>query len=366
MTGQLGFVGVDGDRREADVAVWSADGGGLLDPSLPPFEPPEEGERGIWRYRRAMGLASLPPVWLGEGGTPLVPVNVAGFDVHAKLEFLQPTGSYKDRGAAVLAAALAAANARGAVEDSSGNAGAALAAYCARVGVPLQLFLPSWAADGMKVRQARAYGAAIDAEAPTRAEATSRAQAQAQAGLVSGIVYASHIFSPYFLVGQMTMAWEIAEALGGAPDSIVVPVGHGLLLLALDRGFQALVEAGRIPRGPRLFGIQARACAPIYEAFQRNATVVSPITGGATSADGVRVADAPRGGQVLAAVRRSGGAVLSVDETEIARAMSLAANLGWFIEPSSAVAVAGLLKLDRVLAPGERIVVPLTGTALKL
>lgn len=362
MSDALGFATAAGAVGPADPLRWRADDGGLLDPATPPFVPADPAGRGVWRYRAAMGLGDLPALWLGEGETPLVPANVAGLDVRAKLEYLQPTGSYKDRGAAVLVAALAAAGARGAVEDSSGNAGAALAAYCARAGIPLQLFVPAWAADGMKVRQARAFGAAVDAAAATRSEATARAQA----ALGPGLAYASHVYSPYFLVGQMTMAWEIWEELGRAPESVVVPVGHGLLALALDAGFRALEAAGRIARVPRLFAIQARACAPIYEAFQRGADAVSPVPGGATAADGVRVADAPRGAQVLAAVRRSGGAVLSVDEDEIARAMALLANQGWFVEPSSAVAVAGILKLDRVLVPGEPVVVPLTGTALKL
>lgn len=358
----LTFALEDGSRCEADVARWHADDGGLLGPGVPAFQAADPAERGVWRFRAALGLPALPSLWLGEGQTPLVPASIAGMAVHAKLEFLQPTGSYKDRGAAVLVAAIAAAGARGAVEDSSGNAGAALAAYCARAGVPLQLFLPSWAADGMKVRQARAYGAEIDADAATRAEASARAQCS----LSSGVIYASHIHSPYFLAGQMTMAWEIWEDLGCAPGSIVVPVGHGLLLLALDLGFAALRDAGLIEQVPRLFGIQARACSPIYEAFQRNADVVPPVSDGETSADGVRVADAPRGGQVLAAVRRTEGAMLSVDEQEIARAMALCANIGWYVEPSSAVAVAGLLKLDRMLNTDETIVVPLTGSALKL
>lgn len=362
MSAALALARADGGREPADVLRWRADDGSLLDPVLPPFAPPDPAGRGVWRYRAAMGLGDLDPLWLGEGETPLVPANIAGLDVHAKLEYLQPTGSYKDRGAAVLAAALAAAGARGAVEDSSGNAGAALAAYCARAGIALQLFVPAWAADGMKVRQARAFGAIVDAVAATRADATARAHA----ALGPGLVYASHVYSPHFLVGQATMAWEIWEALGRAPESVVVPVGHGLLALALDAGFRSLETAGRIERVPRLFAIQARACAPIYEAFQRGAIDVPPVPGGETAADGVRVADAPRGGQVLAAVRRSGGAVVSVDEDEIARAMALLANQGWFVEPSSAVAVAGILKLDRVLAPGEPVVVPLTGTALKL
>jgi len=358
----LAFARADGALEPADALRWRADDGGLLDPAPPRFEPPDPAGRGVWRYRAAMGIGDLPALWLGEGATPLVPASIAGLDVRAKLEYLQPTGSYKDRGAAVLAAALAAAGARGAIEDSSGNAGAALAAYCARADIPLQLFVPAWAADGMKVRQARAFGASVDAVAATRAEATARAQA----ALGPGLAYASHIHSPHFLLGQMTMAWEIWEELGRAPESVVVPAGHGLLALALDAGFRALEAAGRIERVPRLFATQARACAPIYQAFQRGADVVSPVPGGETVADGVRVEDAPRGHQVLAAVRRSGGAVLSVDEDEIARAVALLANQGWFVEPSSAVAVAGILKLDRVLIPGEPVVVPLTGTALKL
>jgi threonine synthase len=278
-----------------------------------------------------------------------------------KLEHLQPTGSHKDRGSAVLASALHAAGVRHAVEDSSGNAGASLAAYLARVNIDLQVFVPQ-STDAARLRQAAAHGASIDNSARGRAQAGVLAREAAS----GAAVYASHVYSPYFMAGQMTVAWEIWEGLGfSVPDDIVLPVGHGVLLLGVVRGFQKLKQARLTDRMPRIFGVQARACAPLYEAFRRGRAELPRVASRRTQAVGVRVSDPPRGPEVLAAVSASGGSMLSVSETEIRRGQALMANLGWFIEPTAAVAVAGLVKLDKLIGADETVVVPLTGSGLK-
>lgn len=353
-----------GDRLAASVERWRCDCGGPLSPVLPKFRKAaiDRGKRSVWRYGAMLPAdAVAAPVTLGEGGTPLVPASIVGMPVHAKLEFTQPTGSHKDRGAAVLAAALKAAEVRHAVEDSSGNAGASLAAYLARANIGLQLFVPA-SAPPAKMRQAAAYGASIDDAARSRTQAGR--MAQEAAGCTA--VYASHVYSPYFFAGQMTLAWEIWEDLGfRAPDDVVIPVGHGLLLLAIYRGFQELDRAGFVEHMPRFFGVQARACAPIYEAFARGSESPATVAPSRTTADGVRISNPPRGREVLRAIADTGGAMLNVSEAEIRRGQALAANVGWYIEPASAVAVAGLVKLDKVIDPTETVVLPLTGSGLK-
>lgn len=364
MAERMVFVDDEGEESPARVNRWRSEGEPFL-PRLPAFDASAivKEDRSVWRYERLLGLADKAgALRLGEGGTPLVETSLVGMPVYMKLEYLQPTGSYKDRGAAVLAASIAGAGSKSAVEDSSGNAGASLAAYLTAVGIPLKLFVPRWAASSIKVRQARIYGAEVDAEASTRAEAAERAQD----AVSKSTIYASHVYSPYFLAGQMTLAWEIWEQLGRVPDVIVAPVGHGLLLLGLYHGFKALVDTGEAESVPRLYGVQARACAPIFEAYQRNAETVFPVAPGETEARGARVEDPPRGGQVLAAVRETGGAMLTVDEDEIRRGLALAANLGWFVEPTSALVVAGVVKLDKLIDGDETLVLPLTGTGLKI
>jgi threonine synthase len=341
--------------------------GGLFEPVLQPWAAGDPGgsERGLWRYRRWLPLPlEAEPVSLGEGGTPLVDDEVDGRRVAFKVESGEPTGSYKDRGSAVLVTALAHAGVRRAVEDSSGNAGASMAAYCARAGITLDLFVPRTATAGA-LRQAIAYGALVDATAATRARAAERARAAAAGG-----VYASHVHSAYFLAGVSTMALELAADWRGAwrgawPPDVVVPVGHGILLLGLYLGFQALAAGGLGPP-PRLWGVQAERIAPVAAAFRGDAPVDGDTAAeaGTTMAVGIAVPAPPRLPELVAALRASGGGMVAVSEAEIERARDALARRGWFLEPTAAVAVAGLRHLTAA-SSSHAVVVPLTGSGLK-
>jgi threonine synthase len=253
---------------------------------------------------------------------------------------------------------VAGAGAGCAVEDSSGNAGASLAAYLAAADVPLELFVPRDAPEA-KLRQARAHGARVDDGAATRQEAAERALAAAAR---PGALYASHAYSPYFLAGAATLAFEIWSQLGGrAPDDIVLPAGHGLLLLGLAQGFDALRRGGHGERLPRLHGAQAAACAPLAAAWSGGPAAAC----GPTQAGGAAVAVPVREQEVLAAVRTSGGSLLAIPEEELAPAQSAAARSGWYIEPTSALAVAALERLRQAGNLGDGVVVVLTGSGLK-
>lgn len=350
--------------QRVTVWDWRCACGGAWMPATPPFAATrvDTGSRTVWRFAAQLELLDLPPITLGEGGTPLVPVPLAGRRAWAKLDHLQPSGSYKDRGATVLASALAAAGVGAAVEDSSGNAGASLAAYLAHAGIPLRLFVPA-DTPRAKRRQAAAHGAAIVADADTREAAT----AAAEAAIGPATAYASHVYSPWFLAGQMTLAWELWADLGGrAPDHVVVPVGHGLLLLGLHLGFESLLRAGLIVRMPALHGVQAAACAPLAAAFDGGArAAVPPAAPRRSAAGGVRVAAPPRGAAVLAAVRATRGTLLRASEADIRAAQAQAAGWGWYIEPTAAVGVCGMMKLLNRLPPRADVVVPLTGSGLK-
>ena len=248
------------------------------------------------------------------------------------------------------------------VEDSSGNAGHSMAAYRGRDKIGLQLFVPQDATSGA-LRQAEVYGATVDQSASTRLEAAKLAMA----AVSKTQLYASHVYSPYFMAGVATMAYEVWEGMGRqGPANVVLPIGQGVLLLGLYHGFLRLKAAGLIKRLPRFFGVQSRACAPIYDAFNRGADATNPGGAGKTVARGVAIADPPRGAEVLAAMRVTKGAMLTVSDMELTRAQALMANVGWFVEPTAAVAVAGVVKLDKQIRSGESIVVPLTGTGLKI
>jgi threonine synthase len=330
----------------------------------PPFEAGQidAGQRGLWRYRALLPLdPSWPAVTLGEGDTPLVRVDWQGQPLTFKLESLAPTGSFKDRGAAVLVTALRGLGIQRVVEDSSGNAGASLTAYAARAGITCDVCVPASAA-GPKLAQMTAHGAEV-IEIKGRREYAALA---AWAAAAHGATYASHVYSPYFLAGTETMAYELWEQLDHrAPAAMVLPVGNGTLFLGAYRGFRRLHQAGLVAHLPRLFAVQASACAPIYQAFVAGQEVVEPVAPQPTAATGIAIGQPVRGAQILAAVRATGGAVVTVTEEEIGQARNRLALQGFYVEATSATAVAALDRLRDTLAGVESVVVPLTGHGLK-
>jgi threonine synthase len=184
-------------------------------------------------------------VSLGEPATPLVAVTLDGLTVTAKLEGALPTGSFKDRGSRVVASALREYGVQGVVIDSSGNAGASLAAYCARAGIVCEVYAPA-SASATKLAQIRAYGARVVPIDGSRQDVTAAAVSAA---------YASHAWTPWFLHGTTTFADEIYRQLARAPDAIVLPVGAGTLLLGIARGFAALARRGAVEAVPRIYAI---------------------------------------------------------------------------------------------------------------
>lgn len=347
--------------------VWCCECGGVLEMAdLPTFDRAAilQDDYTLWRYRHMFPFISEDRhiVSLGEGFTPLVETSIYGVPIQAKVEYMSPTGSYKDRGTAVLVSFL---NARGGirsvVEDSSGNAAASLSAYAARAGIKARIFVPADASPS-KLGQIAIYGSELH-----MIEGSRRAAAEAAHEAAQKEYYASHVFSPIFMTGLRTFAYEGVEQLGWqAPDNLVFPVGHGTFLLGTYQGFQDLVTAGVIDRMPRFFAVQSRAYAPVFEAYRRGLKDVADVGAGDTIAEGIRISHPPRGPQVLEVVRQTGGAVLTVTDLEVIQAQHAMARLGLFIEPTSAVAAAGLRKLDRVLGEGEVTIVPLTGSGLKV
>ncbi len=356
-----------GKEYPLDSRDWRCECGGLFDlRDQPTFDAAriDASQPGLWRYRWSLPLdPAWEPVTLGEGGTPLLPLDWQGREIHLKLESACPTGSFKDRGASVLVTVLRALGVECVVEDSSGNAGASMAAYSIRAGLTCEICVPDTAA-GPKLAQIAAHGAEV-IQIKGRREYASLA---AWAAAAHGAFYASHIYNPFFLAGTETLAYELWEQLGHrAPAALVLPVGNGTLLLGAYRGFRRLYQAGLIARLPRLFAIQAEACAPIHRAFHNGQDVVGPVVPAPTAARAIAINQPARGGQILAAVRATEGTVLTVAEEEIERTRNQLAHQGFYVEETAAVAVAALTDLPEILplSASEPVVVPLTGHGLK-
>jgi threonine synthase len=346
--------------------------GGMYDfTELPVFDPArvDRSLPGIWRYRFTFGLPeNVEIVTLGEGNTPLIPAKVGKREIYFKCEYQNPTGSFKDRGSALIAAWLKERGVKKAVEDSSGNAGASFAAYAARAGIHARIFVPA-SASGPKRNQIAAYGADLEPVPGSRsdvAEAVRRA-VDAKTG------YASHAWLPFNLPGYATAAYEIFEQLGNEmPGAVITPAGQGGLLLGLARGFEILRVANiatenkpksRTKKEPiKIIGVQARACAPLWAMFTAGHDGLGFVAENPTLAEGVRVLRPLRGDAVLRAVTGS-GSVCAVDEEEILPGREALAHLGFYVEPTSAIVWSALCQQIQNLP--DPVVVVLTGSGLK-
>ncbi|MCL2296865.1 MAG: threonine synthase [Proteobacteria bacterium] len=317
---------------------------------------------GLWRYAEALPVPVADAISLGEGLTPLLPLAGPWGNAHFKLDFMMPTGSFKDRGSALMISQLKRWGVTEIIEDSSGNAGASIAAYCARAGIKAHVFVPAQTSAG-KAMQIALYGARLAKIAGTREDTSAAALDAAQ-----NIFYASHNRSPYFIHGVKTLAFELWEQLGfRAPDAVIVPAGNGSLVLGCHIGFSELRNADMIARLPRIIAVQAARCAPLARAWQQWMNDPVPVNKGDTIAEGIATAVPIRGRAVLAAVRETNGLFVTVEEHEILERLKAVALAGLYIEPTSAVALAALTKLraQGELGADDTVVVELTGSGLK-
>ncbi|MHC5557891.1 threonine synthase [Kocuria sp. U4B] len=318
-------------------------------------------ERSLWRYQAAIPVDPGHRVSLGEGCTPTVPLEWGGQTVHFKLEWFNPTSSFKDRGVSVMVSHLKALGATQVLEDSSGNGGSSVAAYAAAAGIRAKIIVPA-ATSAAKILQARAYGADIELVGGTRDQVAEEAIRQS-----AQIPYASHNWHPFFLQGTKTIAYEMWEDLGfRAPDNVVLVAGAGSNILGCDTAFTELLEAGQISHRPRLLVGQPEHWATIVDTF--NGT--DPASRGQrvpTIAEGASIAHPVRLPETVAAIARSNGAAVAVSDEQIRTAVRKLASRGLYAEPTSSVAAAAL---DHFLANGtisahETTVVVLTGSGLK-
>ncbi|QKW29224.1 pyridoxal-phosphate dependent enzyme [Streptomyces seoulensis] len=355
------YCPTDGVRIPGASLAWCCPScHGPLDLDFAPTPAPLKSLTGrvnsLWRYAETLPLAA-PTVSLGEGRTPLAPLTDG---ISAKLDYLMPTLSFKDRGAVLLAELALRAEPRRVVADSSGNAGTSVAAYCARGRLPCTVYVPLGTAT-KKLEQIEAHGARVEVVDGGREAAAAAARRAADA---PDTFYASHVYNPYFLHGTKTYVHELWEDLGGRlPDVLVLPVGNGTLLLGAALAIAELYGAGLLDRRPALWAVQAAAVAPLAEAFAQGAddltgtTAVSP-----TLAEGIAIPRPPRARQILRAVRDSGGTFLTVTEDQIRHAQLDLASRGLFVE-STGVACWAAVR-EGALA-GKSAVVPLCGAGLK-
>jgi threonine synthase len=327
----------------------------------------------MWRYQEVM---PDPGAFrsLGEGFTPLLAVPRLGERCGLRRLFIKdesanPTGSFKARG---LAAAVAAALARGAKRlclPSAGNAASAAAAYGAWVGLPVHVFLPEETPVPF-FRELETYGAHVHTVKGHIGDA-GRAMREMMAGDPPGEWFdLSTLKEPYRLEGKKTMGYELAEQMDGElPDVVIYPTGGGTGLIGMWKAFDEMEALGWIGAArPRMISVQTEGCAPIVRAFERGEEAAAPWENPVTRASGLRVPSAVGDFLILKAVRASGGCAVAVPEAELGPAMrEIGSSEGIFAAPEGAATLiaARLLFERRQIDARERVVLFNTGTGLK-
>lgn len=312
-----------------------------------------EPRDGLWTFADFLPAIGEQRVTLGEGMTPLV--DAPAWNATFKLEYVSPTGSFKDRGATTTISRAASLDVDRVIEDSSGNAGVAIATYAARAGIDATIYAPA-AAKPAKLDAIRRTGATLETIEGDRQAVTDACREAVDAG--EGW-YASHAWNPAFFVGTMTAALEIAyQRDWHAPDTVVTPVGHGTLLIGLYDGFSALKSAGWIDRVPRLLAVQAAGVAPIVEALEGD-----PGASKNELAAGVQIAEPVQRERILEAINATDGDAIAVADGPVTQALTALHEAGFGCAPTSALGVAGLERFrdGGKLDPDEDVVVPLTG-----
>jgi threonine synthase len=288
-------------------------------------------------------------VSLGEVQTPLLKRKLQHREVYLKLDYMHPTGSFKDRGAFSMINALKELGIKEVVEDSSGNAGAAIAGYCAAAGIQCNIYLPEGTSAG-KIKQISAYKANV-VKVPGTRDDTAKAILKA----AEKTYYASHVYNPLFFEGTKSLAYEIYDQIG-IPDYIVVPAGNGTMLLGVCIGFK---EIGKLPR---IIAVQSENCAPLVRSFKGQPDAeMKP-----TAAEGIAIGEPKRMAEMIEAVKESNGEFIAVNDEKILQAQEMLGEIGIYVEATSGAAVAGMLQyFNEEFAEKLTIVVPLTGTGLK-
>jgi threonine synthase len=314
------------------------------------------------RYRQNLPVtAATPPMYLGEGDTPLVRSRAIGPQVgcdslYFKLESCHPTGSFKDRGMVVAVAKAVEEGLSAVLCASTGNTSASAAAYGAHCGLAVYVLVPHGRIAQGKLAQAMAHGAkiiTIDGNFDQALTLARQITEKHRIGLVNSV-------NPYRIEGQKTAAFEIVDALGDAPDFLFIPVGNAGNITAYWKGFVEYERAGKATHRPRMMGFQAAGAAPIVEG--------KPVDDPQTIASAIRIGNPASWRSAVAARDESGGTIAAVTDDEIMQAYyRLAREEGIFGEPASAASVAGFLKMasQGLNLKGERAVCVITGTGLK-
>ena len=289
----------------------------------------------MFRYHKFMALQddSWKSVTLGEGMTPLVKLAE---DVLLKMDYYMPTLSFKDRGAAVLIAHCKSIGVDRVVQDSSGNAGNSVAAYCGRCGIGCDIYVPEGTSPG-KIAMIQAHGASAHVIPGTRDHCADVCRAQVE---LQGSYYANHVYNPFFYEGTKTYIYEVFEQLGRIPENLFIPLGNGTLFIGAVKALEHLLDSGCIDHMPKIIAIQSERCDPFVQAAAEKSDVPAKVTPTPTMAEGIAIGVPMRGKEILEYIYKYNMDLVTVPEERILTARSVLARQGIYAEHTTAANLA--------------------------
>ncbi len=331
------------------------------------YQPPkfslDEVDRDEWsmfRYRKFMALEdeSWRDISLGEGMTPIVRFNE---DVLFKMDYFMPTLSFKDRGAAVLVSHCKAIGVDSVVQDSSGNAGNSVAAYCGRAGIECEIFVPEGTSP-KKIDMIKAHGAAVHVVPGSRDHCADVCRAKVTE---EGKFYANHVYNPFFYEGTKTYIYETYEQLHRIPDHVLIPVGNGTLFLGAMHGLEHLLKSGCISRMPKIIALQSEKCDPLLQAAAKGSTKPAEVLPEPTIAEGIAIGKPMRGTEILEYTKKYDISFVHEPEDKILEARAQIARKGIYCEHTTAANYAAYLEYCRLYGPARDCLITMCGAGLK-
>lgn len=353
-----------GCRAAADTRKAHCDCGGLWELE---FRPPrfdlgevDTHEWSMFRYRRFMALdgESWRGVTMGEGMTPVVRLDE---NVLLKMDYYMPTLSFKDRGAAVLVAHCKAIGVDRVVQDSSGNAGNSVAAYCAKAGIGCEIFVPEGTSP-KKIDMIRAHGAVCTVVPGSRDHCADVCRAKVEQ---EGVYYANHVYNPFFYEGTKTYIYETFEQLGRIPANIVIPTGNGTLFLGAIRALEHLLESGVIDNMPQIIALQSQNCDPLLRAAVHGESEPETVTPTPTIAEGIAIGKPMRGHEILSLAKKHHVRFVHAPEAQILSARAALARKGVYCEHTTAANYAAYLEYCRIYGQTPDTLITMCGAGLK-
>lgn len=353
-----------GKKTPADTLSPVCGCGGLfeLDFKSPKWEDAKIDQKcwSIFRYRDFMAVDgdAWQSVSLGEGMTPLVELEPG---LYVKVDYAMPTLSFKDRGAATLVAHMRAIGVKSCVQDSSGNAGNAVAAYCARAGIQCEIYVPEGTSP-KKITMIEAHGAKVHVIPGSRDHCADVCRARVRE---EGIYYANHVVNPFFYEGMKAYIYEVYEELGRIPEHVVLPVGNGTLFIGAVKALEHLLESGAIDHFPKIVALQSEYCAPLLKARELGLDAPVSIDVKPTIAEGIAIGKPLRGSELLEMMKKHDITVVAAPEDKILAARAKIARAGLYIEHTTAANFAAWDHYCELYGPSTDVLITLCGAGIK-